>query len=172
MKTLLKAGFDSIAPGSGDRLPEALTARAQALAEQVSALVGGLLEWSSEARASVRHEVKDALDRQVRDLGLATQREIDSLRARVEELERELVVARGGTKKSARKATAPKATAPKATAPKATAPKATAPKATAPKATAPKATAPKATRPKATPTRSTTTAGSARRRPGTATGAR
>jgi polyhydroxyalkanoate synthesis regulator phasin len=90
VKTFLRAGLDSLSPGATDRVPEAVLAKAHVVAEQMSSLFGGLLEWSSEARASLRQEVKDAVNRQVGDLGVATKREVDSLRARIEELEKQV----------------------------------------------------------------------------------
>jgi polyhydroxyalkanoate synthesis regulator phasin len=122
VKTFLKAGLDSLSPGATDRGPEAVLAKAHVVAEQMSSLFGGLLEWSSEARASLRQEVKDAVNRQVGDLGVATKREVDSLRARIEELEKQVARApaakRSTTAKTSKAPTTSKAaktpSAPKA----------------------------------------------------------
>jgi hypothetical protein len=60
---------------------------AQSVAEQMSGVAAGFLEWSSEARASLLHEVKELVARQVGEMGLATKQDLESLRSQVERLE-------------------------------------------------------------------------------------
>jgi hypothetical protein len=57
------------------------------MAEQLSALASGFLEWSAEARASLLQELRDVVARQVQDMGLATKKDLDALRARLDRLE-------------------------------------------------------------------------------------
>jgi len=85
---------------------------AQTLAEQMSSLAAGFLEWSAEARASLMHEVKGLVARQVDEMGLATKQELGALRRRIERLEKRLPAEPAGRPKpppKTRKAT-PKGT--------------------------------------------------------------
>jgi hypothetical protein len=61
---------------------------AQSVAEQMSGLAAGFLEWSAEARASLLHEVKELVARQIGEMGLATKQEVEALRRRLERLEK------------------------------------------------------------------------------------
>jgi polyhydroxyalkanoate synthesis regulator phasin len=63
---------------------------AQSVAEQMSGLAAGFLEWSAEARASLMHEVRDVVARQVGEMGVATKKDLESLRSRVERLEKKV----------------------------------------------------------------------------------
>jgi hypothetical protein len=87
MRKAVRAGLDALGGGRSDQVAAALIERAQSVAEQISGLAAGFLEWSSEARASLRTEVKELVARQVREMGLATKREVDALRRRIERLE-------------------------------------------------------------------------------------
>jgi hypothetical protein len=87
MRKAVRAGLDALGGGRSDQVAAALIERAQSLAEQLSGLAAGFLEWSADARASLLTEVKELVARQVRDMGLATKREVDALRRRIERLE-------------------------------------------------------------------------------------
>jgi hypothetical protein len=63
---------------------------AQTVAGQMASLAAGFLEWSAEARASVMHEVRDLVARQVGEMGLATKQELEALRRRIERLEKRM----------------------------------------------------------------------------------
>jgi hypothetical protein len=66
---------------------------AQGVAEQLSSLAAGFLEWSAEARASLLKELKDLVARQIEEMGVARKKDVDALEARLGKLE-----ARVGTK--------------------------------------------------------------------------
>jgi hypothetical protein len=66
---------------------------AQGVAEQLSSLAAGFLEWSAEARASLLKELKDLVARQIEEMGVARKKDVDALEARLGNLE-----ARVGTK--------------------------------------------------------------------------
>jgi hypothetical protein len=66
---------------------------AQGVAEQLSSLAAGFLEWSAEARASLLQELKDLVARQIEEIGVARKKDVDALEARLGKLE-----ARVGTK--------------------------------------------------------------------------
>jgi polyhydroxyalkanoate synthesis regulator phasin len=101
------------------------TTRAQELAqgflepgaakEQVAKTAADLMEWSQRNRQRLRSEIKD----QMRQMGLATQDELDALRNRVRELERAAgMTASGGRRapaKTSAKRTSSKKTAAKKT---------------------------------------------------------
>jgi polyhydroxyalkanoate synthesis regulator phasin len=87
MRKVMRAGIDALAGGRSDEVAATLVERAQAVAEQISGLASGFLEWSAEARASLRTEVRELVARQVREMGVATKREVDALRRRIERLE-------------------------------------------------------------------------------------
>ena len=69
---------------------------AQGVAEQLSSLAAGFLEWSAEARASLLQELKDLVARQIDEIGVASKKDVDALEARLGKLE-----ARVGTKPKA-----------------------------------------------------------------------
>jgi hypothetical protein len=80
-----------------------VAARAQDVAEQVSALAAGFLQWSAEARRSLLQEVRELVTRQVEEMGLATKRDIEDVTRRIERLEERLPrPARGGARASRR----------------------------------------------------------------------
>jgi hypothetical protein len=87
MRKHVRAGLDALASGGSDDLAATLKSRAESFADQMSSLAAGFLEWSGEARASLVREVKDLVAGQVREMGLASIREVDALRRRVERLE-------------------------------------------------------------------------------------
>jgi hypothetical protein len=87
MRKYVRAGLEALATGRSHEVSASVASGAQSIAEQMSALAAGFLEWSAEARASLLREVKDLVARQVREMGLASQRELDALRDRVARLE-------------------------------------------------------------------------------------
>lgn len=80
-----------------------VAARAQDVAEQVSAVAAGFLQWSAEARRSLLQEVRELVTRQIEDMGLATKRDIEDVKRRIERLEDRLPrPARGGARTTRR----------------------------------------------------------------------
>jgi hypothetical protein len=88
MGKLLKLGLQALAEQGPDDVSGGVRARAQAMAEQFSTLAAGFMEWTAEARASLRHELREVVARQVDEMGLATKKDLDALRARLDRLER------------------------------------------------------------------------------------
>ena len=86
------------------------TAKAQELArslldpgtakEQVSKTATELLEWSQRNRERIAELVRKEIAQQMRNVGAATQADVDALEARVRELERAAGIARQGRKKA------------------------------------------------------------------------
>ena len=60
---------------------------AQGVAEQLSSLAAGFLEWSAEARESLLQELKQLVARQIEEMGVATKKDVDALEARLGKLE-------------------------------------------------------------------------------------
>jgi hypothetical protein len=60
---------------------------AQGVAEQLSSLAAGFLEWSAEARASLLQELKDLVARQIEEMGVASKKDMDALEVRLGKLE-------------------------------------------------------------------------------------
>jgi hypothetical protein len=90
MRKYVRVGLEALsAHGPADDAGGARS-RAQAVAEQISTLAAGFLEWSGEARASLLQELKDLVARQVEEMGVATKKDLDGFTARLERLEAKL----------------------------------------------------------------------------------
>ena len=87
VRKYMRAGIEALGAGRSEDFAATVVSRAQAVAEQMSGLAAGFLEWSAEARASLLHEVRDMVARQVDEMGLASKRELQALRKRIERLE-------------------------------------------------------------------------------------
>jgi BMFP domain-containing protein YqiC len=87
MRKYVRAGLEALSSQDAEVVAAALRSRAQGLAEQLSGLAAGFVEWSSEARASLLREVRDLVARQVEEMGLASREELGKLESRVERLE-------------------------------------------------------------------------------------
>jgi len=77
--------------------------------EQVAKTAADMMEWSQRNRQRLRSEIKD----QMRQMGLATQDELDALRKRVRELERAAGTTASGGRRAAAKNTSAKRTSSK-----------------------------------------------------------
>lgn len=86
MRKFVQARLDALSTANGDAGPERRSP-VQGVAEQISALAAGFLQWSAEARQSMVTEIRSIVTSQMDDLGLATKREVEELRLRVERLE-------------------------------------------------------------------------------------
>ena len=90
MRKYVKFGLEALSAQASDDIGKAMRSRGQGLAEQLSALAAGFLEWSAEARASLRQELRDVVARQVEEMGVATRKDLAALRGRIDRLESEL----------------------------------------------------------------------------------
>jgi polyhydroxyalkanoate synthesis regulator phasin len=95
--------------------------------DQVAKTANELMEWSQRNREKMREFVDHEVTRQMKLVGVATQKELDALKKRVRELERGSGGTASGRKPAARKPARRKTTANKKT----TAQKPAAPEATA-----------------------------------------
>jgi polyhydroxyalkanoate synthesis regulator phasin len=74
--------------------------------EQVAKAAADLLEWSQRNRERVRELVAREVQQQVKQMGVATQDELDGLRKRVRDLERQAGMTASGRAKSTTRSTA------------------------------------------------------------------
>lgn len=86
MRRFVQARLDALSTADDDTGPEGRSP-VQGVAEQISALAAGFLQWSAEARQSMVTEIRSIVSSQMDDLGLATKAEMAELRMRVERLE-------------------------------------------------------------------------------------
>jgi polyhydroxyalkanoate synthesis regulator phasin len=95
--------------------------------DQVSKTAGDLMEWSQRNRTRLVELVRGEVRDQLRQMGIATEEEVNALRKRVRDLERtaRATGARGGGKKTSGAKTTAKATARKPASAKPAAPKKT-----------------------------------------------
>ena len=87
MRKYVRFGLAALSSQGSGGAGDPARSRAQAMAEQFSTLAAGFLQWSAEARASLLQELKDLVARQVEEMGVATKKDLEELRARLEELE-------------------------------------------------------------------------------------
>src|SRR2546428_2026972 len=114
MRKAFEATIGNLSPTRAQELAKGFLEQGAAK-EQVAKTAADLMEWSQRNRQRLRSEIKD----QMRQMGLATQDELDALRKRVRELERAAgMTASGGRRapaKTSAKRTSSKKTAAKKT---------------------------------------------------------
>lgn len=107
----LEASFGNLTPTRAQELAKGMMDRDTAK-EQVARLAADLLEWSQRNRARLTTMVRDEVRDQLRQMGVASQEELDALRKRVRDLERSqrARTVKASTKKGASKAATAKTT--------------------------------------------------------------
>jgi polyhydroxyalkanoate synthesis regulator phasin len=115
----LEASFGNLTPTRAQELAKGMMDR-DAAKEQVARLAADLLEWSQRYRARLTTMIRDEVRDQLRQMGVASQDELDALRKRVRDLERSQR-ARTVKASAAKKGTGAKAASGKPTATKTTA---------------------------------------------------
>lgn len=101
----MRLGLEALASQGSDETGGDRRARAQVVAEQLSAFAASFLDWSAEARASLVKEIKDLVARQVQEMGLATNKDLQSIRRRIDRLEETLAPTRGAANAKPKSAT-------------------------------------------------------------------
>ena len=109
------------------QIKQAVAGHGKAAKEQVARLAADLIEWSQRNRARLTTMIRDEVRDQLRQMGVASQDEVDALRKRVRDLER-ASRARTAKASSAKRASSKSSTAKSGTAKPATK-RASAPKA-------------------------------------------
>jgi polyhydroxyalkanoate synthesis regulator phasin len=126
LRKQLEGSFGNLTPAKAQELAKGVVDR-DAAKEQVARLAADLIEWSQRNRARLTSIVRDEVRDQLKQMGVASQEDVDALRKRVRDLER---AARAGSAKATaakrRSTSAAKATtaSPRTTAKRRTPPKA------------------------------------------------
>jgi len=115
MRKAFEATIGNLSPTRAQELAKGFL-EPGAAKEQVAKTAADMMEWSQRNRQRLRSEIKD----QMRQMGLATQDELDALRKRVRELERAASMTASGGRRAPAKKTSAKRTSPKRTAAKKT----------------------------------------------------
>jgi polyhydroxyalkanoate synthesis regulator phasin len=84
--------------------------------EQVAKMAADLIEWSQRNRDKMKEFVAREISSQMRSVGVATQADLDKVKKRVRDLERQAGMTASGRKIAARKSPAKKSTAKKTSA--------------------------------------------------------
>jgi len=103
MRKALEATIGNLTPARAQELAKGFL-EPGAAKEQVAKTAADMMEWSQRNRQRLRSEIKD----QMRQMGLATQDELDALRKRVRELERGAGMTASGRRRAAAKKTSAK----------------------------------------------------------------
>jgi polyhydroxyalkanoate synthesis regulator phasin len=79
--------------------------------EQVAKIAADLIEWSQRNRDKMKEFVTREISSQMRSVGVATQADLDAVKKRVRDLERQAGMTASGRKTAARKSSAKKSSA-------------------------------------------------------------
>ena len=115
MRKAFEATIGNLSPTRAQELAKGFL-EPGAAKEQVAKTAADMMEWSQRNRQRLRSEIKD----QMRQMGLATQDELDARRKRVRELERAAGMTASGGRRAPAKKTSAKRTSSKKTAAKKT----------------------------------------------------
>jgi len=113
LRKTMEAVVGTLSPANAQKLAKDLS-EPGAAKEQVGKLAADLLEWSNHNRERVRAFIGNEVQRQMTIMGVASRSEVDALKKRVRDLEREAGMTASGRKKTAaRKKTTRRTTATK-----------------------------------------------------------
>lgn len=115
VRKAIEATVGNLTPAKAQQLAKSFS-EPSAAKEQVAKTAADLLEWSHRNRERVRDAIAKEIQDQMRQVGVATQKDVDALKKRVRELERGAGMTASGRKPAARKPAARKTTAKKTTA--------------------------------------------------------
>jgi polyhydroxyalkanoate synthesis regulator phasin len=115
MRKAFEATIGNLSPTRAQELAKGFL-EPGAAKELVAKTAADMMVWSQRNRQRLRSEIKD----QMRQMGLATQDELDALRKRVRELERAAGMTASGGRRAPAKKTSAKSTSSKKTAAKKT----------------------------------------------------
>jgi polyhydroxyalkanoate synthesis regulator phasin len=120
LRRAVEAAIGTMTPARAQELAKGFL-EPGAAKEQVAKTAADLLDWSHRNRERLRDVIRREVQDQMKQMGGATQEELDSLRKRVRELERRAGMTASGRARARKKPTAKKTTAKKTTAKKTTA---------------------------------------------------
>jgi polyhydroxyalkanoate synthesis regulator phasin len=114
VRKVLDSVFDKLSPAKAQEIAKGLLGEDRR--EQAQKLAADLMESAQRNRDKVKELISREVSSQTKNMGLATQAEVDTLKKRVRELERATgVKPAAATKPAAKKTTAKKPTAAKKT---------------------------------------------------------
>ncbi len=110
MRKQFEATIGNLTPARAQELAKGFL-EPGAAKDQIAKTAADLLEWSQRNRQRLRSAIRDEIRDQMRQMGVATQDELDAVRKRVRELERSAGMTASGRRRAAsRKKTAAKRT--------------------------------------------------------------
>ena len=112
MRKALEATIGNLTPARAQELAKGFL-EPGAAKEQVAKTAADMMEWSQRNRQRLRSGIQDEIKVQMRQMGVATQDELDVVRKRVRELERAAGMTASGRRRAASKKPAAKRTAKK-----------------------------------------------------------
>ena len=122
MRRTFEATLGNLTPARAQELAKGFL-EPGAAKDQIAKTAADMLEWSQRNRQRLRSAIQDEIRDQMRQMGVATQNDLDAVRKRVRELERAAgMTASGRRRAAARKPSAKKTTAKRAPSKKASAP--------------------------------------------------
>jgi polyhydroxyalkanoate synthesis regulator phasin len=108
VRKTIEATISNLTPAKAQQLAKGFMEPGTAK-EQVAKSAQELLEWSQRNRDRLRDFVRREISDQMKNVGVATQTDVDALKRRVRELERAAGLTASGRKRSAaKKSSAPK----------------------------------------------------------------
>jgi polyhydroxyalkanoate synthesis regulator phasin len=112
MRKALEATIGNLTPARAQELAKGFL-EPGAAKEQIAKTAADMLEWSQRNRQRLRSAIQEEIRDQMRQMGVATQDELDVVRKRVRELERAAGMTASGRRRAASKKPAAKRTAKK-----------------------------------------------------------
>jgi polyhydroxyalkanoate synthesis regulator phasin len=102
MRKQFEATIGNLTPARAQELAKGFL-EPGAAKEQIAKTTADLLEWSQRNRTRLRSAIQDEIRDQMRQMGVATQDELDTVRKRVRELERTAGMTASGRRRAASK---------------------------------------------------------------------
>jgi polyhydroxyalkanoate synthesis regulator phasin len=102
MRKQFEATIGNLTPARAQELAKGFLEPGSAK-EQIAKTAADLLEWSQRNRTRLRSAIQDEIRDQMRQMGVATQVELDAVRKRVRELERTAGMTASGRRRAASK---------------------------------------------------------------------
>ena len=122
LRRALEAAIGNMTPARAQELAKSFL-EPGAAKEQVAKTAADILDWSQRNRERLTDVIRREVTDQMKQVGVATQDDLDTVRKRVRELERRAGMTASGRARARRKTTTRKSTARKSTAKKPTAAK-------------------------------------------------
>jgi polyhydroxyalkanoate synthesis regulator phasin len=107
MRKALEATLGNLTPARAQELAKGFL-EPGAAKDQIAKTAADMLEWSQRNRQRLRSAIQDEIRDQMRQMGVATQTDLDAVRKRVRELERAAGMTASGRRRAATKKTSAK----------------------------------------------------------------